>query len=134
MKKLLFILLLWGNVALAQSPIITQTYTDRCTGQTFVFSVPSNGQTVVIFYSKSRTFTANDFTNGTLRAWLEETYAWWRNLSPCSTNQATATAAQQTAQQAASTATSVATNIPPPLPPPPPPPPPPPTLKYNSSK
>jgi hypothetical protein len=107
-------------MALAQSPIITQTYTDRCTGQTFTFSVPSNGQTVVIFYNKSRVFTSNDFTNGVLRAWLEETYAWWRNLSPCSTNQATATAAQQTAQQAASTATSIATNIPTPPPPPPP--------------
>jgi hypothetical protein len=66
MKKFLFILLMWGNVALAQSPIITQTYTDRCTGQTFVFSVPSNGQTVVVFYNKSRAFTANEFTNGAI--------------------------------------------------------------------
>jgi hypothetical protein len=133
MKKFLFILLMWGNVALAQSPIITQTYTDRCTGGTFVFSVPSNGQTVVVFYSKSRVFTANEFTNGALRAWLEETYNWWRNLNPCSTTQASATVAQQTAQQAASTATSIATNIPmpppmpAPMPAPMPPPPPPPT-------
>jgi hypothetical protein len=126
---------MWGNVAIAQSPIITQTYTDRCTGETFTFSVSSNGQTVVLFYNKSRVFTANDFQNGVLRAWLEETYGWWRNLSPCSAAQTSTIVAQQTAQQAA---TQAATNIPsipsppPPPPPSPPPPSPPPPSSSNS--
>jgi hypothetical protein len=111
MKKLIFILLIWGNVSLAQSPLITQTYTDRCTGETFMFSVPSNGQTVVIFYNKSRVFTSNDFANGVLRTWLEETYNWWRNLNPCSAFQTTTTVAQQTAQQAANSAIQSATNV-----------------------
>src|SRR6056300_736818 len=65
---------------LAQTLI--QTYTDRCTGVTQVFTVPMNGQTVVSFYNRSKTFTSQDFQNGTLQAWLEETYLWWTSLAP----------------------------------------------------
>ena len=67
------------------SQALVQTYVDRCTGQVSVFSVPMNGSTVVAFYNKSRVFTSQDFQNGTLQAWLEETYLWWTSLSPCST-------------------------------------------------
>jgi hypothetical protein len=117
MKKYLSVVLLLLLTGTTFGQTVTQTYTDRCTGETFVFSVPSNGQTVVIFYNRSRVFTANDFNNGVLRGWLEETYAWWRNLSPCSASQSTVTIAQQTAQQAASAATQTSTNLPPPPPP-----------------
>jgi hypothetical protein len=42
--------------------------------------------TVVSFYNKSRAFTYQEFQNGTLQAWLEETWLWWQALSPCSTS------------------------------------------------
>src|SRR6056300_1616869 len=93
---------------LAQTLI--QTYTDRCTGVTQVFTVPMNGQTVVAFYNTSKTFTSQDFQNGNLQAWLEETYLWWTSLSPCSTATTGATATQQTTQQTTQQATQAATN------------------------
>ena len=92
------------------SQTLIQTYTDRCTGATQVFSVPMNGQTVVAFYNRSKVFTSQDFQDGTLRAWLEETYLWWTSLSPCSTAQTGATATQQTPQQTTQQATQAASN------------------------
>lgn len=112
MKKFIFILLIWGNVSLAQSPLITQTYTDRCTKEIFTFSVLSNNQTVIVFYNKSKVFNSNDFTNGTLQLWLEETYNWWRSINPCSPLQSSTTIAQQTSQQIASATTQTSLNIP----------------------
>jgi len=111
MRRLLFFIVITAmgmGQGLAQALI--QTYTDRCTGVTQVFTVPMNGQTVVTFYNKSRTFTAQDFQNGTLQAWLEETYLWWNSLSPCSTTTTGATATQQTTQQTTQQATQAATN------------------------
>ena len=92
------------------SQALVQTYTDRCTGQVRVFSVPMNGSTVVAFYNRSRTFTAQEFQNGTLQAWLEETYLWWTALSPCSSSTTGAQATQQTTQQTTNQATQAATN------------------------
>jgi hypothetical protein len=64
--------------------------------------------------------------NGTLQAWLNETYNWWNTLSPCSTTtqqtqqaQQTAQAAQQAAQTAATAASTVVIPPPPPTSPPP---------------
>lgn len=92
------------------SQALVQTYTDRCTGQVSVFTVPMNGQTVVAFYNRSRTFTAQEFQNGTLQAWLEETYLWWTALSPCSSSSTGAQTTQQTTQQTTNQATQAATN------------------------
>ena len=111
---LLFIFVLGMGRVNAQA--LTQTYTDRCTGKVHVFTVPLGGQTVISFYDRSKQFTSQDFTNGNLQSWLEETYAWWSALSPCSTNQSTTTTTQQTAQNAASSAASAATSTPPPPP------------------
>lgn len=126
MKRIFFILFLLLGFYEAQSQAIVQTYVDRCTGQVYVFTVPMNGQTVIAFYNRSQVFTSDDFTNGALQAWLEQTYQWWSALNPCSTNQATTTATQQTVQQttqqatqaAANAASSVATPPPPVAPPP----------------
>ena len=105
MKKLLFILLLVCS-SNAFSQQIIQTYTDRCTGATYTFTVAANSSTVVTFYNKSRVFTSTEFTNGTLQAWLEETYQWWKNLSPCSANQANTSNTQTTTQNTTSNATN----------------------------
>ena len=78
------------------SQVLTQTFADRCTGQIKTVQIKMEGTTTVAFYNKVRTFTANDFYNGTVRKWMEETYAWWYNLSPCSTAQTTQTTATTT--------------------------------------
>ena len=109
-RLLFFIVITAMGMARGYSQSLVQTYTDRCTGQTYAFSVPMNGTAVVAFYNKSRTFTAQQFTNGELEAWLEETYTWWQTLSPCSTNTATSQSTQQTTNNATSSATNAATN------------------------
>jgi hypothetical protein len=112
-KKLLVVLAFLFSSSLFSQNLI-QTYVDRCTGQVQVFSVPMNGVTVVTFYNKSRTFTYQEFQNGTLQAWLEETWLWWQALSPCSTTTTgvvnTTTQTQETVNQATEAATN-ATNI-----------------------
>lgn len=109
-RLLFFIVIIAMGMARGYSQSLVQTYTDRCTGQTYVFSVPMNGTAVVAFYNKSRTFTAQQFTNGELETWLEETYTWWQTLSPCSTNTATSQTTQQTTNNATSSATNAAAN------------------------
>ena len=109
-RLLFFIVITAMGMARGYSQSLVQTYTDRCTGQTYVFSVPMNGTAVVAFYNKSRTFTAQQFTNGELKVWLEETYTWWQTLSPCSTNTATNQTTQQTTNNATSSATNAAAN------------------------
>jgi len=94
----------------AYSQALIQTYVDRCTGQVSVFTVPMNGQTVVAFYNKSRTFTAAQFQNGELQAWLEETWLWWNALSPCSTTGGTVVNTTQQTQQTTQQATEAAAN------------------------
>jgi hypothetical protein len=122
MKKFIVFLLLIAAWNKSYSQAVIQTYTDRCTNVVYTFSVPYNGQTVVAFYNRSQVFTAADFTNGTLQAWLEQTYLWWSTLNPCSAAQAESTTAQQTSQQATQQATSAAANAAAAVPPPPPPP------------
>ncbi len=93
----------------ASGQTLTQTYYDKCTGEVKVFTIPLQGSTVIVFYNKSRSFTAADVTSGALQAWLEETYLWWSTYNPCSSAQATQTVVQQTATQATQAATSAAT-------------------------
>ncbi len=111
MKKLLLVLVFTAmGMFEGHSQALVQTYVDRCTGQVSVFTVPMNGQTVVAFYNRSRTFTSQDFQNGTLQSWLEETYLWWTSLSPCSTNITGATNTTQQTQQTTQQATEAAQN------------------------
>ena len=109
MKKLLIILFLFiGSVAHAQT--FTQTFVDRCTGEVKVVTANFvNGSATVAFYSKIRTFTYAEFTNGILNQWLIETYEWWNTLSPCSQATQQAQQAQQTAQNAAQAASTAST-------------------------
>jgi chloramphenicol O-acetyltransferase len=125
-----FVLLLIVGLSLTvqlQAQTIVQTYVDRCTGEVFRFNISYQGATVVMFYNRSRAFTAADVATGVFRTWLDETYLWWRNLNPCSVNQATATATTQTTQQIATTAINI------PIPPPPPTPPPTPSTSGSTS-
>ena len=110
MRRLLFIVIAAMGMFKGHSQALVQTYTDRCTGEVKVFSVDMNGSTVVAYYNRSRVFTAAEFTNGTLHAWLEETYAWWQALSPCSTGNASTQTTQQTTTNATTNATNAANN------------------------
>ena len=109
MKKLLLILFLIVSYNLSSQTLI-QTWTDRCTGEVKTFSISMTGYTTVVFYNKVKQFTAADVQSGALKVWMEETYLWWSELSPCSTNQASSTAAQDTASNAASNASNAAAN------------------------
>jgi hypothetical protein len=103
---LFLIFFIWGVSANAQ--VFTQTFVDRCTGETKTVTANfSNGPTIVAFYNRVRIFTQQDALNGTLQQWLIETYNWWNSLSPCSQ---TTTQTQQAAQQATQTVTNV-TNV-----------------------
>jgi len=102
-------------ISSAHSQSLVQTFVDRCTGEIKTIVIPLEGSTVVVFYNRSRSFTFNDVRSGELQAWLEETYAWWQSLSPCSTNQAAQTATQTTTQNATqSTASTAASSVSPP--------------------
>ena len=105
---LLFSLLLYTSSLHSQS--VVQTFVDRCTGETKIITIPFEGNTVVVFYNRSASFNINDVRSGALQAWLEETYAWWASISPCSTNQATTTATQATTQNTTQNATQNATS------------------------
>ena len=110
MKKLLIFLVLVGCTSLTYSQTLIQTFTDRCTGATQVFQISMTGTTTVVFYDRAQTFTAADVQSGAFQAWLQETYAWWSALNPCSAAQAESQTAQQTTQQTTSAATSAASN------------------------
>jgi type II secretory pathway pseudopilin PulG len=118
--------------------VFTQTFVDRCTGDVKIVTANFvNGSATVAFYDKVKIFTYQQFLNGELQTWLQQTYAWWSALSPCSTTTTQAQQAQQTAQQAqqaAQTAASAASSVViPPVTPPTPPSTPPPTTPPPST-
>ena len=98
MRKLFYILtFFWGFSLVGQTQTITNVYVDRCTNESKVVTANFvNGSATVAFYNRVKTFTWAEYTNGTLKAWLDETYAWWANLSPCSTNTANNQSTQNT--------------------------------------
>jgi hypothetical protein len=106
-KLVLFLgFFIWGISAKGQ--VFTQTFIDRCTGETKIVTANfMNGPTTVAFYNRVRVFTPQEATNGTLQQWLLETYNWWNTLSPCSQS---ATQTQQAAQQASQAVASI-TNV-----------------------
>ena len=91
MKKIIILLLFSSSI---YSQTLVQAFADRCTGEIKTVSIKMEGYTTVSFYNRTKTFTANDFYSGALRAWMEQTYAWWYALSACSTAQTTQTTTQ----------------------------------------
>ena len=99
-KKFLFVFFLFCNFN-SVGQVFTQTFVDRCTGDIKIVTANfTNGSAIVSFYDKVRVFTFEEYTNGTLQAWLIQTYTWWQALSPCSLNNQQSQNAQQTAQNA----------------------------------
>jgi hypothetical protein len=94
---------------------LVQTFVDPCTKVVSTFVIPLTGNTVIVFYNKSKIFSAADVRSGAFNSWLNQVYEDYRKLSPCSVAQTTATTTQITAgavssavSAAASTAASAA--------------------------
>ena len=109
MRKIIILLLLFSFSGVYSQQII-QTYTDRCTKATYTFVVAYNSSTVVTFYDRSRIFNSTEFTDGTLQQWLEQTYQWWKELSPCSANQSNSTNTTNTTSNATSSSNTASGN------------------------
>jgi len=82
---LLIVTCLFAKVANGQ--VYTQTFIDKCTGQTKVATTTMvNGNAIVSFYGQIKTFTPAQVTNGELQAWLQATYVSYNSLAcPVST-------------------------------------------------
>ena len=110
MRKLIILFLLFSFSGIYSQQIV-QTYTDRCTGATKVFTVQLGGSTVITFYDRSKVFTSAEFQNGALQTWLEQTYQYWKNLSQCSTNQSNSTNTTNTTSNATSSSNTASKTL-----------------------
>jgi hypothetical protein len=81
----------------AYSQTLIQTFTDPCTKVTSTFVIPLTGSTTVVFYNKSKAFTASDVYSGAFQAWINQVYQEYKALSPCSVAQTTQTTTLVTA-------------------------------------
>ena len=107
-KKFRFILILVVLLPIyGYSQNLVQTFIDPCTKTVSTFVIPITGSTVIVFYNKSRIFSAADVRSGAFNTWLNQVYEDYRRLSPCSVAQATQTSTQITAS-AVATAVSAA--------------------------
>lgn len=98
MKRFILLLLLVVILPFyGYSQTLVQTFIDPCTKVVSTFVIPINGSTVIVFYNKSRVFTAADVRSGAFNNWLNQVYEDYRKLSPCSVAQASATSTQITA-------------------------------------
>jgi hypothetical protein len=111
--SILSILVLFVFANKANGQLFTQTFIDKCTGQTKVATTTMvNGNAIVSFYGQIKSFTPVQVTSGELQTWLQVTYASYNSLAcPVSTPVVTQTVTQavsQAASTAASTAASAA--------------------------
>lgn len=110
MKRLLYIILFLILGLKSKSQILAYTFIDPCTKQVSVFTVPATG-TVIVFLNKSRSFTANDVADGTLAAWINQVYADYRKVSPCSVQSGQVTQNQITSQVVSGAVQSVVGSV-----------------------
>lgn len=94
MKKLGLICLLSFFTLTMKAQMLVTTFTDPCTKEIKIITVPLVGSTTVFLYNKSKVFTATDVSTGVLSMWMNQVYTDWVAVNPCSANQATATATQ----------------------------------------
>ena len=95
----------------AESQTMVYSFVDPCTKEVTNFSVPVQGGTTIFFLSQSRFFTASDVSNGTFGSWVNQVYADYRKISPCSVQSASITRNQITAQVMSSVVGSVMSSI-----------------------
>lgn len=93
-----------------KSQILTYQFIDPCTKQITFFSVPATG-TTIFFLGQSRQFTSNDVINGTLGTWINQVYADYRKVAPCSQQSGQVTQNQIISQAISGTVQSVVGSI-----------------------
>ena len=89
---------------------LVQTFVDPCTKAVATFVIPLSGSTVIVFYNKSKVFTAADVRSGVFNSWLNQVYEDYRKLTPCSVAQTTATTTQITAGAVSSAVSAAASS------------------------
>lgn len=97
MKQCLLLISFILTFTIAHGQVLIQTFTDPCTKVTSTFSIPITGSATIVFYNKSKAFTAGDVYSGAFQAWINQVYEDYKRLSPCSVAQATQTATIVTA-------------------------------------
>jgi hypothetical protein len=103
---LLIICLSWK----AEAQTLTYSFLDPCTKEVTFFSVPAQG-TTIFFLGQSRSFVPGDVQNGTLAAWINQVYADYRKVAPCSQQSGQVTQNQITSQIIGNTVQSVVGSI-----------------------
>lgn len=103
---LLIICLSWK----AESQTLTYSFLDPCTKEVTFFSVPATG-TTIFFLGQSRQFTSADVTSGAFGAWINQVYADYRKVAPCSQQSGQVTQNQITSQIIGNTVQSVVGSI-----------------------
>jgi len=72
-SSVILVIILFANKANGQT--YTQTFIDKCTGETKVVTTTYiNGNAVVSFYNQIKTFTPLEVQIGQLQVWLQTTY------------------------------------------------------------
>ena len=94
-----------------RAQVSVQTFIDPCTQEVTLFTVPLQGGTTIFFLNKSRYFTATDVASGVFSSWVNQTYAEYRQINPCSQQQGQVTQNQITSQIISSTVQSVVGSI-----------------------
>lgn len=110
MKKILLIAIALFIGLISKGQSLVYTFIDPCTKQVSVFTVPANG-TVIFFLNKSRAFTRDDLANGNLATWVNQVYADYRKVSPCSVQSGQVTQNQITSQVVSSAVQSVVSSV-----------------------
>ena len=95
---------------LVHGQTLTYSFTDPCTKVTSFFSVPATG-TTIFFLNKSAVFTSADVASGAFGAWINQTYADYRKVMPCSVQSTQIVQNQITSQIIGSTVQSVVGSI-----------------------
>jgi hypothetical protein len=80
--KLWFLLLTIILLPFISKSQFNYTYTDPCTGEVKVLSVPQNGITIS-YYGQVQTFTSSDFSSGAFDNWTNEVFQSYGNDNPC---------------------------------------------------
>lgn len=102
MKQCLLIISFILTFTIAHGQVLIQTFTDPCTKVTSTFSIPIAGSATIVFYNKSKAFTASDVYSGAFQAWINQVYEEYKRLSPCSVAQTTQVATAITASAVSS--------------------------------
>ena len=95
----------------ARSQVLTYNFTDPCTKAVTTFNIPVTGTTTIYFLNKTASFTAADVSSGAFGAWINQTYADYRKISPCSQQSGQVTQNQITSQIIGNTVQSVVSSI-----------------------